>query len=72
MSFVILSGHAVHVYMDKLLVMGGEGKDSTYLNDIWSSKDGNTWIQEREEKDETEDGILSWCPRKGHAVAVLN
>ncbi len=58
--------------MDKLLVMGGGGKDSTYLNDIWSSIDGNTWTEEEEVKDEKEDGVISWCPRRGHAVAVLN
>ncbi len=57
--------------MDKLFVMGGEGEGSNYLNDTWSSTDGNKWFQEGV-KNEDDDGITSWCPRKGHAVAVLN
>ncbi len=61
----LLSGHSVNVCLGKLLVTGGEGKDC-YLNDIWSSEDGNTWAQEVEE-----NGVI-WCPRKGHAAAVLN
>ncbi len=59
--------------MDMLLVIGGEGKDC-FLNDIWSSNDGITWLQEERQR-ETENGgkiPLWWCPRKGHAIAVLN
>jgi hypothetical protein len=34
------------VFKDKMWLMGGQGTNGPYLNDVWSTPDGVTWAQE--------------------------
>ena len=55
------SGHQTVEYQNKLWVMGGYG--SRYKNDVWSSVDGKTWVQET--------AAAGWSARSGHQTVVF-
>jgi hypothetical protein len=57
--------HASVVFQDKLWVLGGEAEGPSgrqYVNDIWHSSDGVSWVQAT--------AAAAWAPRAGHAAAV--
>ena len=60
--------HAGAVFNDKMWIFGGydQGrmKGDTYLEDIWSSEDGESWALETEN--------APWKGRRGHSVNVFN
>jgi hypothetical protein len=61
--FTARSGHAVAVLDGKLWMTGGENDDSgeaDYLDDVWSSENGATWIKE--------NNSAEYYARRDHAV----
>ncbi len=48
---------------EKIWVMGGQGASGS-TNDVWSTEDGNTWIQEASSS--------TWSARYGHSVVNYN
>lgn len=61
--------HASVIFQDKLWVFGGynpnaRGDEETYLDDVWYSEDGYTWMNI------TQDA--PWDGRRGHQVVVYN
>ncbi|WP_106791904.1 kelch repeat-containing protein [Aquimarina sp. Aq78] len=64
-SFSPRLAHQVIVFEDTLWLIGGRGVSDvgkTPFNDIWSSKDGTNWVQEKEG---------SFSPRSGHQAIVF-
>lgn len=53
--------HGVVVHDDKLWVLGGNAKDR-WLNDVWSSPDGETWTEVT--------AAAPWSPRSQHQCVV--
>jgi len=53
--------HGVVVHDDKLWVLGGNAKDS-WLNDVWSSPDGENWTEVT--------AAAPWSPRSQHQCVV--
>jgi hypothetical protein len=51
------------VYKDKMWLMGGQGTNGSYLNDVWSSADGVSWNQET--------AGASWQGRKSFGCFTL-
>jgi len=62
-SFPRRSGHNVVAYGDKMLLVGGWGKNGKRLNDIYSSADGKTWT--------LEIGGAPFAGRKDHSTTVF-
>lgn len=66
--FPARSGHQVVVFDDgsdqgkQLWLIGGAGVG--YMNDVWSSKDGNTWQQRT--------AVADFSARYGHQVVVFD
>lgn len=58
--------HGTVVFDKKIWIIGGNRAYSTgnELNDIWSSEDGDTWVQENPSAD--------FAPRYGHRVVVYD
>ncbi len=59
--------HTTAVFDSRLWVMGGNGTgtgNTARQNDVWSSTDGITWVEET--------GSAQWSARFGHASAVFN
>jgi len=57
--------HAGVVFQDKLWVLGGEAQTPSgqqYMNDVWHSSDGESWVQAT--------GAAAWAPRVGLASIV--
>ena len=82
-------GHAAAVFKNKLWIVGGTGElyqtyNLRYQNrraDVWSSSDGETWIQSDDltgdfhlqNFDAVDPGSLApWYARFGHTLDVLN
>ncbi|MBI2432731.1 MAG: hypothetical protein HYV26_07670, partial [Candidatus Hydrogenedentes bacterium] len=57
------SGHALVVFEDKMLLMGGITSNGL-VNDVWSSRDGITWSIEATEAE--------WAPRQDHKVVSFD
>ena len=85
---MMCSGHAAAVFKDRLWVVGGRGElyqtyNLRYQNrrgDVWSSVDGQTWIQSvkltgdfhLQNFDAIDPGSLApWYARFGHTLDVL-
>ncbi len=59
--------HSSVVYRDKMWILGGQyysGATRSYYNDVWSSVDGITWLQET--------AAAPWSMRHAHKSVVLN
>ncbi|MEM8763303.1 MAG: kelch repeat-containing protein [Bacteroidota bacterium] len=58
--------HSTVVFNNKIWIIGGNSAYSTgnELNDIWSSEDGDTWVQE--------NASAAFAPRYGHRVVVYD
>ncbi len=61
------SGHELVVFKDKMYVIGGRN-DSGYLNDVWSSTDGQIWTEEKTDL----TGFTRFSGRSRHKVVVFN
>ncbi len=58
--------HSAAVFDNKIWIFGGlQGGSGAYLNDVWSSTDGNTWKQQNTI---TNDGTAIWGKRSNFSV----
>ena len=53
---------AAVIFLDRMWLLGGSFKGGYRTNEIWSSVDGETWIQETAHAD--------WSPRSSHGAVV--
>lgn len=58
--------HSAVIFNDKIWIIGGNAayQSGEELNDIWSSEDGDTWVQETANP--------NFAPRYGHRTLVYN
>lgn len=85
---IVIAGHAAAVFKDRLWVVGGRGELYQTYNlrfqnrrgDVWSSSDGQTWLQSNDltgefhlqNFDAINPGSLApWYARFGHTLNVL-
>ncbi len=65
------SDHSAAVFDNKIWIFGGAQSNNiniSYLNDVWSSTDGNTWKQQNTI---TSDGTAIWGKRSNFSVVKL-
>ncbi len=64
--WIVRSDHSAAVFDNKIWIFGGvQSNNISYLNDVWSSTDGNTWKQQNTI---TSDGTAIWGKRSSFSV----